>query len=179
MKNYNLTLQEEVWGLAPFKKLLTRDKTKGKEVAHAEMLFIYFFCDAKSDYLVMNEEDRLSELKKDIAGLPKKWEPDADVKAAIDFYLKHETVIEKLYKSSVKSATDVSEYLENTDKLLKERNSQGNPVTDVAKIANTLSKIPKIMSDLKASYKELVKEQESLEGKKKGSREFNLYEDGL
>ena len=35
------------------------------------------------------------------------------------------------------------------------------------------------MADLKAAYKEVVKEQEDNENKKKGSKSFNTFEDGF
>ena len=35
------------------------------------------------------------------------------------------------------------------------------------------------MRDLTAAHNELIKEQKLTEGRTKGSKEFNLYEDGL
>jgi len=179
LKNWNLEVSEEAWGLSAFKKLLNRDKTKGKEVAHAEMLFVWYWCDIKSDYTALNEEKRESELKKDIDGLPKNWKKDKHVDVAIELYSKFETLIESLYRQSYKSATDIGDYLENTKELLEERDAHGKPVTDIAKISTANGRMPKLMADLKATYKEVIKEQEDNENKKKGSKAFNLFEDGL
>lgn len=178
MEKWQLSVSEITWGLSAFKKILDRDKTKQKEIALKEMLFIYFYCDVKSDYLPMREADRLSEIKKDIS-LPAKWKLDATIKAGIDLYKKHTTVIERLYMQSLKSASDIGDYLEKTKELLNERDMQGKPVTDIAKITMANSRMPKLMADLKAAYKEVVKEQQDNENKKKGARAFNTFEDGI
>ena len=179
MKDWVLIVSEEAWGLAPFKRILKRDRTKNKSKANAEMLFIYYYCDIKSDYLSMDAETRVAELIKDIEGLPKGWEVDDVIKEAIEFYLKFDTVVERLYRQSLKSATAIGNYLERTAELLDERDMQGKPVYDIAKITGSVQKVPKLMSDLKLSYKEVIKEQEDNSKKKKGSKSFNLFEEGL
>lgn len=179
MKNWQLTVSEETWGLLPFSKLLKRDKSKEKETAVAEVLFVWYFCDIKSDYLLMNKEDRIKELIKDIPGLPPKWAPDKVIWEAVDFYIKFKTITEKLYEDSLISATDIGDYLRNTKALLAERDVQGKPVYDISKITASVQRVPKLMQDLKIAYQEVVKEQEDLENKKKGSRSFNLFEEGI
>ena len=178
-KNWELTASEEIWGLTPFAKLLKRDKTKDKEQANKELLFIFFFCDIKSNYLQMNQVDRIEEIKKDI-GLPEDWKIDPDLQQAIDLYIKLTgSVIEKLYRQATKAASDVGDYLENTDQLLAERDMNGKPVTDITKITASIDKVPRLMANLRAAYEEVVKEQRSTEGRKKGSQTMNTFEDGL
>lgn len=180
MKNWRLIVSEEIWGLKPFKTILDRDKTKDKEVANAEMLFIWYFCDIKSDYIAMSKDDRVNELKKDIANLPKKWEPDKVIWEAIDFYKKRSiTVIQKLYEDSLQSCIDIGDYIRNTKELLEERDNKGSPVYDINKLTGANEKIPKLMANLKASYIEVVKEQDDIENKKLGRRSFNIFEEGL
>lgn len=180
MKDWVLHTSEEVWGLSPFKKILSRDKTKDKEVANAEMLFIWYWCDIKSNYIMMPEIDREKELKKDIHGLPSKWKKDSIIEEAIEFYKKNsESVLQKLYKNAVQSAIDVGNYLENTDALLKERDMQGKVITKISDITRGLKDVKIIMRDLKAAEKEVIKEQEDNDGKTKGSRNFNTFEDGI
>ena len=180
MKNWVLTVDEEVWGLSPFKKLLERDKSKDKEVANAEVLFIWYWTDVKSDYLLMDETDRLVELKKDIPGLPKNWKKDKVVDEAIELYTKlSSTILQKLYRDAVKSAEEVGNYLRNTKALLHERDKMERPVTKVGDITKGLKDVKIIMKDLKAAEKELIKETESNEGKNKGAKSFALFEDGL
>lgn len=179
MKDWNLTVSEEAWGLGPFNKILKRDKTKNKDRANAEMLFIWFFCDIKSNYLLMSPKDREEELKKDIVGLPKNWKKDKVVDDAIAFYLKFDTVIERLYKQSLQSAYSVGNYLANTDALLAERDNRGMPTIKVADITRGLKDIKVIIKELKNTEKEVIKEQEDNDNKTKGSKKFSLFEDGL
>ena len=180
MKDWNLTVSEEAWGLSAFAKLLKRDKSKDKDRALKEMLFIWYYCDIKSIYQhISNDAEKIAEIKHDI-GLPEKWEIDDAVKEAIELYRRHsQTVIEKLYLQSLKAAQDVGNYLENTDALLAERDANDKVVTDIAKITQSLERVPKIMGMLKAAYKEVIQEQKDNEGKKKGSKDFNMFEDGF
>jgi hypothetical protein len=180
MKQWQLTVSSEVWGLSAFKKLLDRDKSKNKTRANSELLFIFYFCDIKSDYLTIKEDLRIEELKHDIVDLGPDWIVDDDIKAGIDLYKKiSQTVIGKLYSQSLQSATDVGDYLENTAVLLTERDNQGKPITKIADITRGLKDVKFIMRDLKAAEKELIKEQEDNENKKKGAKSFNAFEDGF
>lgn len=178
LKNWSLHVSEEAWGLLPFKKILERDKTKSKSKAMKEMLFVFYFCDIKSNYLLMDEDIRAAEIKKDV-DLPEKWAIDTTVQEAIDFYTKHSTsIIENLYKDTLESAKAIGAYLRNTKELLEERDVKGNPVYDIAKITASAQRIPKLMDDLNSAYDRVVKEKEATD-RQKGSKKFNMFEDGI
>jgi len=179
MKNWELTVAEEAYGLSPFNKILKRDKSKNKGGAMAELLFIWFWCDIKSNYLIMDEDNRLEELKKDIVNLPKDFVIDEVIQEGIDLYKKHETVLERLHKQSLKSATEVGNYLQNTRALLAERDNSGRPVNKIADITRGLKDVKIIMKEIKLTEKEVLKEQDTTEGKSKGSKKMNTFEDGL
>lgn len=180
MKDWVLTVDEEVWGLRPFKKILERDKSKEKELANAEVLFIWYWCDVKSDYLLMKESDRLKELIKDIPALPKNWKKDKVIDEAIELYKKlSRTILQDLYIKALKSAQDVGDYLQNTKALLYERDKADRPVTKIADITRGLKDVKIIMKDLKLAEKEVIKEIEDNEGRQKGSKSFATFEDGL
>lgn len=180
LKDWVLTVDDSAWALLPFKKILKRDKSRTKEMALKEMLFVYYYTDIKSDYLIIsNDEEREIEIIKDI-GLPEDWKLDAVMQEAIDFYNERSlTVISKLFKNTLKAANDISEYLTKTDVLLNERDDKGKPVNDIGKLTMAITKVKGIMQDLKAAEKEVIKEQEELEGRKKGSREMGMFEYGL
>lgn len=166
--------------LEPFKKIIDRDKTKGKEIAIKEISFIAFFADIRSDYMyIVNDEERARELVNDLE-LPKNWKIDATIKHAIEFYTSRSTTVNSsIYKSACKAAIDISNYLNKTDALLSERDENGKVVTDISKITNALEKVPKIMANLNSAHTELIKEQKITEGRTKGSKTFNIFEDGL
>lgn len=179
MKDWELKVSEEAWGLIPFQKLLKRDKSKDKTKANKEMLFIFFWADLKSVYAEMDEESRMIEIKKDI-GLPDNWKPDPILQQAIDFYIERsETVIVRLYKSAVNAANAVSRYINNTEELLQERDKSGKPIYDTTKISRTLKDIPTIMDDLEKARKKVIQQKEDESNRKKGSQTFNTFEDGF
>lgn len=180
VKDWQLTVREETYGLLPFKKILKRDKSRNKDLALKEMLFIWFYTDIKSDYLIIsNLNERTEEIKKDIQ-LPTDWKIDSIIRDAIDFYEERSvTILEKLYRDALKSAFDVGEYLRMTDELLRERNDKGGTVTTLPMIVAAQEKLPKIMQNLKAAEKELLREQQELENRMKGSKQMGLYEEGI
>lgn len=179
LKDYVLTVSDELWGLLPFKAILKRDKSRDKDRAIKEMLFIYYYSDIKSDYLIIDEVHRTEEIIKDI-GLPKDWKVDKVIEEAIEFYKNRSlTVVAKLYMNAMIAANDVADYLLNTKALLEERDKNEKPVYTLPVILSGLSKVTITMKDLKLAEKELVKERTDLEGKMKGKQEMGLFEGGL
>jgi len=175
-----LTVDDNLWGLEKFKKILKRDKSRNKDLALKEMLFVYYYTDIKSDYLIISDlKERCNELKHDI-DLPENWKLDDVIQEAIDFYeRKSLTVIGKLYKDALTSIHEMSEYLKGTGTLLRERSNNGGTVTTLPMITAAQEKLPKIMQNLKAAEKEVLKERVELEGKMKGKQAMGLFEEGL
>lgn len=179
LKGWDLHVAEEAWGISAFKKILDRDKSKEKEKALKEMLYVYHFCDIRSDFAIYPDKEKIDILRAEL-NLPSKWMPDKHIDEAVATYKRYsETTIQRLYKQALKSANDVGNYLEGTEGLLNERDGNGKIVTDIAKITGSLEKVPKIMLMLKNAYREVVQEQIEIEGKKKGSRTMNTFEDGI
>ena len=179
LRDYVLTVEDNMWGLIPFKKILKRDKSRDKDRALKEMLFIYYYSDIKSDYLIIDSKFRIEEIKKDI-GLPEDWRIDSVLQEAIDFYEERSlTVVGKLYKNALAAANDISEYLTKTKELLEERDDKGKPVTTLTTIVGGVSKIKTVMQDLKAAEKELIKEKIETEGRMKGQQAMGLFEAGI
>ncbi len=165
--------------LKPFKDIISKNK-KNISLSRKEIAFVFFFADVKSDYMYITDEElRIKELVKDLE-LPAEWKPDEYVLNAVEFYKNRSTTINTtLYTHACKAAADISNYLSNTDLILNERDAKGKPITDITKIVNALTKVPIIMKNLTMAHQELLKEQEILEGRSKGSKQFNMYEDGL
>ncbi len=180
LENWKVEIAPEALNILDFKDLVKRDKSRTKENAKNELTFIFFFCDSRSDYLYIVDNDiKRKEIVKDI-GLPSDWKIDSVMQEALDFYNKHSiTPIGKLYKSSLKAADDIAKYLEQTDLLLNERTDKGSVVTPLNTITASLKAVPGIMKDLKTAHKEVITEQKELEGRTKGSRTLNAFEEGL
>lgn len=174
-----LTIEDNLWGLEPFRKILKRDKSRNKDLALKEMLFIYYYTDIKSDYLIIDVKFRTEEIIKDLQ-LPDNWKIDSIMQEAITFYEERSlTVIGKLYKNALLAANDISEYLTKTKELLEERDDRNKPVTTLTTIVGGISKIKVVMQDLKAAEKELIKEKIETEGRMKGKQAMGLFEAGI
>lgn len=179
LREGSLTVEDQLWALLPFKAILKRDKSRTKEQAFKEMLFIYYYSDIKSDYLIMEDKERVREIKRDI-GLDDSWKIDSIIQEAIEFYEKRSlTVIGKLYKNALIAANDVSDYLLQTKALLEERDKNDKPIYTLPVVLGGLSKIKTTMQDLKAAEKELIKEKVETEGRMKGARTMGFFEEGL
>jgi hypothetical protein len=179
-ENVEITYSPLLLTLKPFKKLIERDKTKDKTLAKKELAFISFYTDDRSIYMyIVDAKEREQELIKDLE-LPKTWKVDKEIQEAIILYKERSTTVNSsIYRSACKAAIDIANYLQTADILLAERDENGKVVTDIAKITNALEKVPKIMANLNTAHQELIKEQKITEGRSKGSREFNMFEDGL
>jgi len=177
---YVVSFSPQLLTIDVFKKIIDRDKSKDKETAKKEISFIYFFADIKSDYMyIVNKDLRTKEIVHDVK-LPDTWKPDELIEKCVAFYIERSsTVNSSIYKSACKAAMDISNYLNDTDELLAERDANGKLVTDNAKITGALEKVPKIMANLNAAHTELIKEQKITEGRMKGSKTFNMFEDGI
>jgi hypothetical protein len=179
-KKYKVIPSEEAYMLKPFNAILKRDKTKNKARALAELAFIYFFCDIKSEYLIEEEETRVGSITSTLTGLPKNWKVDQLVQDGIDFYnTRSKTITQLLYEKATESARAIGEFLGRTEELLDEVDKGGKPIYKVADITRGLKDVKTIMQDLKAAEEEVIKEQKDSTGKKHGSRQQGAFENGF
>ena len=179
-QRYEIDISPEIFAIDKFKVLINKDKSKDKGLAIKELAFIFFYTDIKSDYMYITDKDkRIEEIIKDLQ-LPKGWKISKELEDAINLYEERSTTINSaLYKSACIAAMEISEYLKGTKTLLEERTDKGAAVTNINSITGALAKVPSIMRDLNTAHQELVKEQKMLEGRKKGSKELNIFEEGF
>jgi hypothetical protein len=175
---YTVHITEEALLLDVFNTIYKKDKSKGKDVAMKEFTFIWFYCDVTSPYqLIIDLIDREAEIKRDI-GLANSWKQSEDLKKAVEFYNdpKFWTIVRKMYNAAIIAASAINSTLLRAKELIEESDDQ---IAAAEKIIRTLERVPKVMQTLREAEKELIREIEDKEGKKKGSKTFNLYEDGL
>jgi len=176
--NWDVEITPEAVLLQPFQKLIKRDKTRNKEVATKELALIYHYCDIRSDFLGIEEESKMNQIIESLH-FPKNYKVDKDVLAAMEFYKKFKTPVETLYEGAVIASQAIDSYLRNTGDLLAERTEKGAVVTPLSVVTASLRNLSTIMRELKSAYKEVVKEQRDTTGKMKGSKEMNMFEDGV
>lgn len=175
--SYKVRITEEVLLLEPFKKIYKRDKSRTKDKALNEFAFIWFYSDITSPYqTVIDEKERAEEIIKDI-DLPDKWKVDKVINDAIEFYKKRsKTVVHGLYNSAMVAANAVNGTFKDAERLIT---ASDDEIGAAEKIIRALEKVPKVMQSLREVEKQLIREIEDTEGKTKGSRTFNVYEEGI
>lgn len=174
-EGYEVRVAPEALTLKPFKKLWDRDKSKTKDNALQELSFIYFYCDPRSDYqYIVDDEDRMEAVKEG-EGLPTAWKPDKELQKAIDFYRSFDTASAVLLKSALIGVNKVRQQLEDAD--LNEVDDKGKPVISLKDYMAVLKMVPEVASMLKDAERAINDESEY--GEAKGSIEKTLFDDGL
>ena len=175
-EGYEVRVAPEALTLRPFKKLWDRDKTKDKEKATLELSLLYFFCDPRSDYqYITNEEDRLDAVKEGL-GLPSDWKLDTQMRDAITFYKSfdsHAAMLMRLANQGVDKVQKAMEELQPTDT----GDAKKAPITVVKEYLSVLKIIPEVASMLKDAEKALNEENDY--GEAKGAVEKAMFDDGL
>lgn len=87
-EGHRVVISPEALLLKPFKRIWERDKSDDKNKALLELGFIYFYCDPRSEYMIIvDEETRMDEIKKG-EGLRDSWGPDKSLEEAMGLYKK-------------------------------------------------------------------------------------------
>lgn len=167
-EGYEVRVAPEALTLKPFKKLWTRDKSKDKEKAMMELSFLYFYCDPRSDYQYIIDDDIRMDAVKEGQGLPEDWKPDAPVREAITFYKSFDTTSAVLLRAA-------AEAVDKIQKLIKEL--EPDDTKSLKEYLMALKLIPEVASMIQDAEKALNEEQEY--GEAKGAMEKTLFDDGL
>lgn len=168
--HYVLDINPEALKIKEFSEIVKRDKTKFKTVAQAELAFVWFFCDFKSDFLqIIDDEERKQEIIQSIDGLTKGWEPDDLIMAAIDRYKSlSRTVTSRMLDDAREILDNMSEYAKTASKNLD--------TNDMSKIQKYISDLPKMIATLNTLEESVLRDKESTQSHR-GSQEKGLMED--
>ena len=175
-EGFEVRIAPEALALKPFKKIWARDKSKNKDKALMEFTFLYFYCDPRSDYQYIIDDDDRMEAVKEGAGLPENWKPDKELKAAIDFYSSFDTASAILLRAAVEGVAKVQKKLKDAD--LDKTDDKGRPVMPLNTYMATLKMVPQVAAMLKEAEK-AINEENEFAGQAKGSIEKTLFDDGL
>lgn len=173
---YTVSVEPEAIMLVPFKRLWDRDKTKDKRVAQQEFAYIYFMGDPRSDYqYIIDEEQRSLEVTQAL-GMPEKWVPDDQVKAALDYYNSFKPSSAGLLEDTRVAVNKLRELLRNID--LEAKDDKGKPIYTLNTITATIKQIPGLVKDLDEAERTLSRDimQES---KARGSQTKSIMEDEI
>lgn len=175
-ENYTVTISEEALLLKPFKKIWLRDKSKSKERALSELGFIYFYCDPRSDYQYLIDDEEREIAIKEGEGLPKNWKPDKELLEAIEFYNSFKPTSALLLEDTRVAVSKLRSLLRDID--LTQTDDKGKPVYTLNTITATIKQIPTLVKDLDEAEKAINSELREI-GKMRGQGEKTIFEDSL
>lgn len=170
-EGYKVVIEPELLTLKPFRQIWTRDRTVNKDRALAEIAFIYFMADPRSDYQYLVDEKERMEAIKEGEGLPPKWQPDRIVTEAMDFYMSFKPISALLLE-------DTRFMVDKYRKRLKAQEFDDLEIKDLKEVGALIKQIPPLVKDLDEAEKALNSEMKS-SGKMRGSGEKTIFEDDL
>lgn len=173
-EGYKITIAPEALALVPFKKIWNRDKTIKKEKAIAELSYIYFMADPRSDYQYIVDDESRKESIKEGEGLPKNWEPDTLVLKALEFYKTFKPTSALLLEDTRVAVDKLRTLLKEID--LGALDDKGKPIYTLNTITATIKQIPSLVKDLNDAEAAIAKEI-AQSNKVRGSQEKSMYED--
>ncbi len=175
-EEYRLKMSEEALAIKAFRDIWERDKSKDKGRAIAELGYIYFFCDPRSDYMFLVDEKTRAAKIKEQEGLDKKWKPDEKVEAAMDVY---KYLIDTEGSLLLK---DTRELVSKMRAELKAINFRGCEEKDklvmIEKAARTVKMIPGLLKDLADAERTVFADIEE-DAEARGEAVKHLFEDGF
>lgn len=175
-EGYKVVISEEALLLTPFKKIWDRDRTKNKDRALAELGYIYFFNDPRSEYqYLVNTEDRHNAIVEG-EGLGDKWKPDKLVNEASEFYNSFKPTSALLLEDTRFAIDKLRQLLRDID--LTKEDDKGKPVYTLNTVTATIKQIPELVKGLDEAEKTLRSEVANL-GRMRGQGEKTLMEDGF
>lgn len=170
-EGYKVVIEPELLALKPFKQIWTRDKTVNKDKALAEIAFIYFMTDPRSDYQYLVDDKERMEAIKEGEGLPPKWEPDRIVTEAMDFYKSFKPISALLLE-------DTRFMVDKYRKRLKAQEFDELEIKDLKEAGALIKQIPSLVKDLNEAEKALNSEMRE-SGRMRGQGEKTIFEDDL
>jgi hypothetical protein len=163
-----------------FKKIITRDKDRFKRTALAELSFIYYMYDYKSPYMNVSDIDRLIQIKKSLK-FDATWEPDEDLKEAVEQYNKfQETPSIKALKSTKEALLNASRVIDImneqvAESLHEDSRDMVTAVEMLEKLLTLAEKLPKTINTI-VTLEEKVQKEQHENSKVRGGGKAGIYE---
>lgn len=177
-ENYEVVPTEDCMKVRPLRKLYQEDDSKYKEKFMQIVSFIYHYCDPRSSYSdIFDEEERINKIKEQ-EGLDDTFKITPEIQEAIDIYKKLTTTSTlKLLDSMKKAIAKIGEFLENVD--LYEVDDKGRNVYNVSQIVQATDKIPQLAKKLIETEKIVASEIEEASRMRGGDDRAHAFEGGF
>lgn len=165
LKDGKVIISAEALGIPEFNVLYTRDTSKSKSKALAELSYVFYMCDFDSPYANFSDERKTEMLGEDLFKNPK-YKPDEHVNKAIDKYKRlSETPISRLLRAIEDKTDELATYMRNT-KL---------DSTTLKEVLEVMKSAAPLVTNAGVLRREAEKEQK-VKGKVRGAIEIGDYE---
>ena len=171
---YEIEVSDEAMLLKPFRKLVDKDTSDGKIKSKLELDYIFMFCDPRSDFQYITDENVRSENIKQALGFSKNWKPSKDLQKAMEFYNSFVPVSALLLEDSRIAVNKLRILLKNID--LDARDEKNKPIYNLNTIPSTIKQIPDLVESLDRAERTINKEMIT-NNNVRGSQEKSIYED--
>lgn len=172
-EGFKVVIAPEALALKPFRTLWTRDRSRNKDKAIAELSYIYFFSDPRSEYqYILDADDRDAAVKEGL-GLPAKWKPDKEIVAAMELYGSFTTTAALLLQDTRYAVDKLRTLLRDID--LSAADKHGKPIYTLNVITATIKQVPSLVRDLDDAEKQL-NEQLKDSGNAVGNAEMSILD---
>jgi len=176
-ETFDLDFEPEVLTIKEFSKIIKRDKSKGKIVAISELSYIWFFCDYKSDFVqIIDEDERSIEIINSLVALGNKWHPDDTVLSAIEKYKQLSNTITSRMLEDARSIVDNMSIWAKNAALHLDEMSGDRPKYDISKIQAFIRDVPKMLDTLNSLEEKVLREKDTGD-RHRGTQEKSLFED--
>lgn len=175
-EGHKVVISPEALALKPFRKIWERDKSQDKNRALSELAFIYFFCDPRSEYMIiLDEETRMEEIKKG-EGLRDSWTPDKALLDAMELFKKMTMTTSAALLEDARAAVEKIR-LQLRDLSFSEVEPAKMPKA-IKDASDALTRVPDLIEALQKAEKSL--NMEILENARmRGAGEKKIFEDNL
>jgi len=151
-----LEVTPETLTIGPFKTIWNRDKSKGKEMALAELAYVYYAADFKSIYKNIPIDEREDRIVQDVFE-GKKWKADIVIKKAIEKYKElNFSQTMGLLEDAEGAIEKVRSYLREVD--LMETDNSGKPIYSAKDLMANLKGLGEVVAGIKKLKDEVAKE---------------------
>jgi len=164
-----ITVNASALNIPEFKALWKRDKSRSKLDAHAELSYIYYMCDYKSEFKNFPRGVKEDKIRAAFTNkrLGEKWKADEKVHAAMDLYKEMQQTASMRFLNSVENTIDkLADYLDDTEP----------DEETITAILNTIDKGSKLIPGI-PKLKETVSKEVSENSKIRGGGETSRFED--
>lgn len=176
-ENFELQISEEAFLIDAFKKLWNRDRSQSKKRALAELGYIYFMYDPRSDYMFITDDTQRSKIILEQEGLSPDYNIDKVMQEAIKVYkFLTQTSASLLLEDTRISVDKLRDYVKNID--LNAVDDKGKPIYTLNMFTNTIKQIPELAQKLIEAEEAVAKETEE-KSKMRGQGVKKIFEDGF